>query len=219
MHRLLFEKTGNAVWISHLDLMRLFQRAFKRAGMQLKHTQGYNPRPTVSIALPLSVGVQSKCELLDFELDEQVINCSEITERLNATLVDGIKVLGCYDTGRKLKELTHLRCDICLEYDNGVPDGTLDAINQLFSRDEVIVPKKSKNGVQDQNIIPMIQEFTLNQENAHILHIEAIICCQNPALNPMQMTAAIERYIPQCKPDFASYIRLELLDTDKNVFR
>ena len=53
MPRALFEKTGNAVWISHLDLMRVFQRAFKRCGLHLKHTQGFNPRPSVSIALPL----------------------------------------------------------------------------------------------------------------------------------------------------------------------
>ena len=68
MPRLLFEKTGTAVWISHLDLMRLFQRAFKRAGFPLTHTQVYNPRPSVSIALPLSVGIESQCELLDFDL-------------------------------------------------------------------------------------------------------------------------------------------------------
>ena len=69
MPRALFEKTGNAVWMSHLDLMRLLQRAFKRADLHLKHTQGFNPRPSVSIALPLSVGVESVCELLDFDLD------------------------------------------------------------------------------------------------------------------------------------------------------
>ena len=62
MPRLCFEKTGNAVWISHLDLMRVFQRAFKRAGLPLTHTQGFNPRPSVSIALPLSVGIESVCE-------------------------------------------------------------------------------------------------------------------------------------------------------------
>ena len=45
MPRVLFEKKGSAVWISHLDLMRLFQRALKRAGLPLKHSQGYNPRP------------------------------------------------------------------------------------------------------------------------------------------------------------------------------
>ena len=58
MIRLLFEKTGNAVWISHLDLMRLFQRSFQRAGLPLTHTHGFNPRPSVSIALPMSVGVE-----------------------------------------------------------------------------------------------------------------------------------------------------------------
>ena len=51
MPRLLFTKVGESVWMSHLDLMRLMQRAFKRAGFALKHTQGYNPRPSVSIAL------------------------------------------------------------------------------------------------------------------------------------------------------------------------
>ena len=78
MPRLLFEKTGNAVWMSHLDLMRLFQRAFKRAGLLLKHTQGFNPRPSVSIALPLSVGVESRCELLDFDLEGMDVSCEEI---------------------------------------------------------------------------------------------------------------------------------------------
>ena len=72
MPRALFEKTGNAVWMSHLDLMRLFQRAFKRADLHLKHTQGFNPRPFVSIALPMSVGVESVCELLDFDLEGQI---------------------------------------------------------------------------------------------------------------------------------------------------
>ena len=87
MPRALFEKTGNAVWISHLDLMRVFQRAFKRAGLHLTHTQGFNPRPSVSIALPLSVGIESRCELLDFDLEgDRCSNC-EIMDRLNSNLI------------------------------------------------------------------------------------------------------------------------------------
>ena len=74
MPRALFEKTGSAVYISHLDLMRVFQRAFKRAGLPLTHTQGFSPRPSVSIALPMSVGVASRCELLDFDLDGELIS-------------------------------------------------------------------------------------------------------------------------------------------------
>ena len=76
MPRLLFEKTGDSVWISHLDLMRIFQRAFRRAGLLLKHSQGLTPRAIVSIALPLSVGMESRCELLDFELEDGLLTVS-----------------------------------------------------------------------------------------------------------------------------------------------
>ena len=67
MHkRRLFAKEGDAIWISHLDLMRVFQRAFRRAGMLLRHSQGYTPHAYVSILLPMSVGVSSQCEVLDY---------------------------------------------------------------------------------------------------------------------------------------------------------
>ena len=121
MPRILFSKTGDAIWISHLDLMRLFQRAFKRAGLSLKHTQGYNPRPSVSIALPLSVGVESVCELLDFELDGAQVPNEEIMTRLNTALVDGIRVLSVYDDGRKIKDIAYLYCAVTLEYDSTLP--------------------------------------------------------------------------------------------------
>ena len=87
MLRALFQKTGNAVYLSHLDLMRLFQRAFKRAGLPLTHTQGFNPRPSVSIALPLSLGVESQCELLDFELETDTFSNEDICTRLNHCLL------------------------------------------------------------------------------------------------------------------------------------
>ena len=100
MPRALFEKTGNAMYISHLDLMRVFQRAFKRAGLLLTHTQGFSPRPSVSIALPMSVGVESHCELLDFDLEDFPVTCEEICEKLNGALVDGVRVLRAYENGR-----------------------------------------------------------------------------------------------------------------------
>ena len=106
MPRALFEKTGNAIWISHLDLMRVFQRSFKRAGLPLTHTQGFNPRPSVSIALPMSVGVESRCELLDFDLEGEKIANEEIQHRLNQSLVDGVRVLAVYDAANKIKHLT-----------------------------------------------------------------------------------------------------------------
>lgn len=219
MLRLLFEKTDNAIWISHLDLMRLFQRAFKRAGLPLTHTQGFNPRPSVSIALPLSVGVESVCELLDFTLDGESVPCEEISERLNAVLVPGVRVREVYDTGKKLKELTVLDCTVTLEYDNGIPAGIEEKLLKLFSAETLIVPKKGKNGMQEQDIIPLIKNLKIAAAGERELVLSARICCQNPSLNPMQLVAAIGLHLPELKPDFAKCKRLEIYDLNQEVFR
>lgn len=219
MLRLLFEKTGNAVWISHLDLMRLFQRAFKRAGLPLTHTQGFNPRPSVSIALPLSVGVESVCELLDFTLDGATVPCEEICQRLNAALVPGVRVREVYETGRKLKELAFLDCAVTLEYDNGIPADAQEKLIKLFSAESLIVPKKGKNGIQDQDIIPLIKKLEIAQAGERELILNIRICCQNPSLNPMQLVAAIGLHLPKMKPDFVKCKRLEIYDLNQEVFR
>lgn len=219
MPRLLFEKTGSSVWMSHLDLMRLFQRAFKRADLPLKHTQGYNPRPSVSIALPLSVGVESVCELLDFDLDGMHVPCEEITQRLNSVLVSGVKVHKTYEDGRKLRDLALLDCTVTLEYDRGVPDGAKAAIKELFARETVVVPKKTKNGMQEQDIIPMVRKLDVIQADANVLLLNARICCQNPTLNPAQMVTAIHLNLPEFAPDFTKCKRIEILDGQEEIFR
>lgn len=217
MPRLLFEKTGNSVWISHLDLMRVFQRAFRRAGLLLKHSQGFNPRAIVSIALPLSVGVDSVCELLDFELEGETRQ-SELASRLNAALPAGIRVLDVYEGGRKIKELTHLRVRITMEYDQGVPDGAAETISALFARDRLVMEKRSKRGVTETDIIPMIRSYSVSAGDDKLL-LEAVICAQNPSLNPQMMISAIEQFCPNAAPDFARCSRLEILDEAGQVFR
>ena len=219
MPRLLFEKKGEAIWISHLDLMRVFQRAFKRAGLALTHTQGFNPRPSVSIALPLSVGVSSNCELLDFDLDGCDVSLQEIRSRLNDALVAGICVLDVYEQGRKIRDLSLLRCSVVMEYDKGVPADAIQKLSALFEREEVIVPKKTKNGIQDQNIIPMIRDVSFSADGEKAINLEALICCQNPTLNPAQMVAAIGKYMPDMAPDFSKCTRLEIYDSREEVFR
>ena len=219
MPRVLFEKKGNAVWISHLDLMRLFQRAFKRAGLLLKHSQGYNPRPYVAVALPLSVGVESVCELLDFDLDGNPVPCDVIRDRLNASLVDGIRVLEVYEEGAKIKHLAFLDCAVIMEYDNGVPVGAVDAMSALFAQPAVTVMKKSKNGPVEQDVIPMIRTLKVHQMDDRSVQLRAMVCCQNPSLNPMQLVAAVEKYLPEHKPDHAVCCRIGLFDTTGKAFR
>ena len=219
MHRLLFEKTGNAVWISHLDLMRLFQRTFKRAGLPLTHTQGFNPRASVSIALPLSVGVESACELLDFTLDGEAYSCEEICARLNQALVSGVRVHEVYSTGRKLRDLVYLHCKVTFEYDSNISPDAVATIHNLFNREQLVVPKKGKSGIQDQDIIPMIRNMQVDRAGDHEIILDCVVCCQNPTLNPMQLGAAVALYLPDLKPDFVKCKRLELLDSNMKIFR
>ena len=219
MARLLFEKKGNAVWISHLDLMRLFQRAFKRAGLHLKHTQGFNPRPSVSIALPLSVGVGSGCELLDFELEGECPTCEEIRQRLNRALVAGVRVLDVYEEGRKIRDLALLRCRVWLEYDGGITEEQVEAIRQLFRRESLTVEKKGKNGPVEQDILPMIRSMEISVADGNTAVMEAVVCCQNPSLNPMLLASAVETYLPEFAPDHSRSERIEIYDGSESVFR
>lgn len=219
MLRLLFEKTGSAVWISHLDLMRVFQRAFKRAGLFLTHTQGFNPRPSVSIALPLSVGVESVCELLDFDLNGDSVPCEEICSRLNEVLIPGVRVRAVYTDGRKLRDLSLLHCSVTLEYDNGIPENAATGIKDLFASRELIVSKKGKNGIQDQDIIPMIRRLDVQTAGESAIVLDCDICCQNPTLNPIQLSAAIALHLPELTPDFVKCKRIEIYDNTMNVFR
>ena len=114
--RLRFEKTGRAVWISHLDLMHTMQRAFSRAGYELKYSEGFNPHPQISIALPLSVGVESYCEIMDFRLKGDA-DIKSLPERLTAVMPEGIRVTDCYEPETKFAALKYLQIEGCFEYD------------------------------------------------------------------------------------------------------
>ena len=219
MPRALFEKTGNAIFISHLDLMRLFQRAFQRSGLPLTHTQGFNPRPSVSIALPLSLGVESGCELLDFDLAGDKISNEEICARLNGALIAGVRVLRVYDNGQKIKNLSLLESVVTLEYDSGIPENARQQIAALFARERLVVEKKGKNGITEQDLIPMLRRISVGQADEKELALHVLACCQNPTLNPLQLSTAIEKYLPDLTPDFVRCRRVEIYDANEEVFR
>ena len=219
MLRALFEKTGNAAYISHLDLMRLFQRAFKRAGLPLTHTQGYNPRPSVSIALPMSLGAESLCELLDFDLEETYQDLENMRQRLNEALVEGVQVRQIYEGGSKLKNLALLEAELTFEYDAGVPEGAKAELEALFARNDLTVEKKSKRGIQQQEISSMVRRVEITQTSPQELTLRALVHCQNPALNPMQLAVAVETYLPHLRPDFVRCCRLEVYNEAEEIFR
>ena len=213
--RLLFSKAGTARYISHLDLMRTFQRAFARAGISIKHTEGFHPHPFVSIPLPLSVGFSSQCEVLEFGLTGGAER-EEVPARLNAAMPSGITVHRCYEAGKPVKALTYVNYIVTMEYDAGAPFGAETAIRDLLARDSLVMDKRSKKakgGSVQVDLIPLIRRATV-EERRDTVALDLVLRAQNPGLNPELVVAAIRTHCPQAAPDFVSYHRRAVLDGD-----
>ncbi|NCB74927.1 MAG: DUF2344 domain-containing protein [Clostridia bacterium] len=215
--RLRFSKTGRAVYISHLDLMRTMQRAFLRAGMPLKYSEGFNPHAQISFALPLSVGTASSCEIMDFRLNGYM-ELSEIPYRLNRALPEGIRALEVYEWENKFKNIKWLDVDGVFEYDERDPADMLPELMDFFSRDSLVIKKKSKSGTNDFDISPCIRSLTFDIDERGI-RLKALISAQEPTLNPELLPSALEQLAPQLKPDFASFTRVQVYDEQMNIFR
>jgi len=218
--RLLFAKTGRARYISHLDLMRTFQRAFFRAGISIKHTEGFNPHPFVSIALPLSVGFSSECEILEFGL-EGGASPGEVPERLTAVMPEGIVVRACYPAERKLKDLRYVNYIVNFEYPEGRPQETEPALEELLGRTSLVVKKKSnkaKAGFTEVDIISLVRSWRLECRR-DAMTLDAVLSAQNPGLNPDLIRAAFQEAYPDLAPDFTTFHRREVLDGEGRPFR
>ena len=216
--RLLFAKEGRAVYISHLDLLRTFQRAFLRQGLVLRHSQGFHPHPLLSFALPLSVGQSSCCELLDFETggDQEAAG---LPEALNRFLPEGVRALACYVPARPIRELAYLQSRVELAYDGGVPQGAAEAVQGLLTGGSVVIQKRTKRkDLADVDIRPMLRSLEAAEEPG-LLRLDAVVSAQNPGLNPALLAAAVEAHLPQLAPDFVRVRRLELLDAGGAVFQ
>lgn len=219
MSRLIFSKTGRARYISHLDLMRTFQRAFQRADLTIKHTEGFNPHPFISILLPLSLGFSSQCEVLEFQLLGETPH-EDVPVRLNAVLPEGITVERCYEGGRKAKELALVDYELTMEYDSGVPAEAISAWNELLGRESLQVTKKSKKSKTGEtvvDIIPLVKSFSVTEKDGAIV-LDAVISAQNPGLNPQLLLTALTVEYPALAPDFVRYHRRAVMDGARNLF-
>ena len=102
--RVFFKKKGDARYISHLDLSRFMQRSLKRSGLPLWHTEGFNPHPYVTFALPLSVGQAGERETMDFRLTTPV-PFEEIKKKLSDCMPKDLVITGVASPVYKAKEI------------------------------------------------------------------------------------------------------------------
>ena len=215
--RLLFSKTGRAVYISHLDLMRTLTRAFLRAECRLKYSEGFNPHPQISIALPLSVGCESVCEIMDFKLIEDK-DPEEILAALSKQLPEGIGAISVYASERKVKELKWLRISGVFEYDERDSALMAQRLNAFFTQESIVITKKTKRGMGESDIRPAIKEISFNADGDNV-KLAAVISAQEPTLNPELIADALRQLAPDIAPDFAKFKRLEEFDENMSVFR
>ena len=216
--RLIFVKEQQASYISHLDVMRTFQRVFPRAGLSIRHSNGFHPHPILSIVLPLPVGQSSECEILDFESVEESAG-EGVAEALNTGMPAGLRVLDCYAASRPVREMALLRARLEMEYDGGVSEDACERIRALFAQEEVYVEKRTKHkGMTELNIVPLIHSLTLTEE-VGMIAADAIVAAQDPGLNPTLIGAAIARHLPEIAPDFVRVRRKEVYDREMNIFR
>ena len=209
--RLIFTKEGRAVYISHLDLLRTFQRVFLRQGLVLRHSQGFHPHPIISFALPLPVGQASDCEVLDFEVNGDM-DGTGLPEALNQYMPEGIRATDCYIPARPVRDLAKLHCKAEFIYDNGVPAGAAEKMQTLLTGESVVIQKRTKRkAMADIDIRPMLHRLEI-AETPGLLTLDVVVSAQNPGLNPALLAAAVETHLPQMKPDFVQVRRLELLD-------
>lgn len=110
-----FTKQGYIRYTSHLDMLRLFKRTFKKCGIDMAYSKGFNPHPKMGFAQPLSLGYTSSCEYLELETKEHY-EPKEIMERIVKYMPEGVELLSCtvFPRERNLLRLLHVKRNIRL---------------------------------------------------------------------------------------------------------
>ncbi|MBQ7319194.1 MAG: DUF2344 domain-containing protein [Clostridia bacterium] len=164
--RIKFSKMGSMQYISHLDMQRNIGRVLTRADIPMWYTKGFNPHAKVIFALPLSVGAQSECEYIDLRI-ERDMPCEEIRDRLNAEMTQEMQVCEAYVPGEKADFSTIAWADYDITIRCGGMDDALPAaVEQFLSTSPVTVEKKSKSGLREIDIVPLIRTLTVALDGA-----------------------------------------------------
>lgn len=190
-YRAVFEKTGSAKYISHLDLNRCMQRAIRRADLPAWYTEGFHPHMYLMFSLALSLGAESMCETMDFRLTES-IPPQEVMERLNAALPEGLKVhavvfpkYAAADIGSAVYRVELESADVqalAAEWEN------------FAAQPEILMEKKTKRGMKEINIAPMITVQSAEQTDG-VFRIFLRLPAGNEAnLNVSIVTDAFRKY-------------------------
>lgn len=221
--RAVFKKTDRAIYISHLDLMRVIQRTFKRAGVPIWFTKGYNPHAYIMFSLPLSLGVSSECEVMDFGIDFSAgkPDYEDIKTKLNSALPVGIEIVKVYEPVKPHTEIGS--CDYTAEFvTNLLPaESVRKLFDEFVSQENIYIEKRAKVNMKKTivtvDIKPDIQITDISCDSGNLLlhlHLPAGI---KHSLNIVAVADAFEKY---CNIEFDKKClnRTKIYDIDGGEF-
>ena len=164
--RVTYKKEDEMIFISHLDLQRLLQRAFRRAKINLSYSEGFNPHPKMSYGNALALGVESQGEYVDIEIEDD-IEVDEFLERINNQLPEGIKFIKGQEIDPKTPSLSSVIVygEYIFNIDLDTPlskEFVKSRVLNFVKSEEIIVTKTNKKGRKvEVDIRPLIKNFDL----------------------------------------------------------
>lgn len=186
--RIRFRKVGNLQYISHLDLQRTFSRVLVRAGLPLWYTQGFNPHIKMVFALPLPLGCESECELLDVRLEREMTE-REIMERLNEELTEELAVTAVYPAERKFTDIAFARYEYALTLPD--PAACAQRIREVLSDKELTLTKKSKSGEKEIVLRDYMRSLTVEPFAGGVRMTAVLAAGEGKVLTPEALIGAL----------------------------
>ncbi len=173
--RVKFKKYGVMKFIGHLDVMRYFQKALRRADIPVAFTKGFSPHMVMSFANPLGVGLTSDGEYFDLEITRP-LSTKGAVKRLNEVMVEGMEVLDFVEISGD-KKSTGMSIVAAADYlvtdkDGKMDDAFFDGLSRFTEQEKINVMKKTKRSEKEMDIRPLIYEMK-RQGNAMYMRVSA----------------------------------------------
>ncbi len=216
--RIWFKKMGMSRYVSHLDLMRAMSRTLRRAKVPLWYTEGYNPHPYMTFALPLSLGMESLCESMDIRIEGESTN-EDIFEMLKGSMPPGIDIISVDEPQYDPKHISFGEFDILFDCEKKA-DNLKVLIEDMLSKDELIVQKLGKKGrhkvLKDINLIEFIKSYSVSVFGERVKVTITLPAGSTTNVNPSLLADEIQKQY-----DDISYtiIRKKLMVEDMTTFR
>ncbi len=196
--RMVFAKEGRAVFISHLDLLRCVSRAFGRANLPVRYTQGFNPQPYLVFSPPLSLGYAGQAELCDFSIEDDALPLDVVLEKLRAVMPAGVRPISCAPPVHKLGAIA--AADYRIELSMSAPCAAdfQERVRACLARGEIPIVKRSKRGEREVNLAPLLRQLQVSSEKENTI----TLICRLPltgenSLNPIYLVQVLKRDLPE----------------------